>query len=295
MRTLGWWVAAVAIAVTACGQDDGGSTTGDVAGTSDAGADVATADTPAVDADAASPDGHDGGADASEAEVADFAKCTYSGRVVDDAGAPIDKVSIVICGEDATLCVKGTSKADGTWRVGGVARSDVAAKVLGGPSGHTSVSLPLAACAVPETELGDVVLFTPDAGATYDGVTGDWLQAHPSLALQLPPGVQTQMYEATFDLQAAAVALDKLHPLLAAEITPVAAFALVPYYPETPAPVPFEVTLPLASTTVGVYVLDYLTGQFLLVGDVAVDADGVATSTDQAGLPQLTWVAFVAR
>lgn len=294
-RFLGFWLVVALLGVAGCGGDNGGDL--GAADAVDARGDEPVADTEgdAAPGDLRVGDGQVADDTASDEVGGDFSTCAYSGRVVDDGGAPIEKVAIVICGEDVSKCVKGTSKADGTWRVSGTARTALGAKVLGGPSGHTSVSLPLAPCAHPDTDVGDVVLLAPDAGDDYDGVTGDWVQVHPHLALQLPPGVQTQMYETQFVAQAAEADASALHSLLTAQIEPLTAFALVPYDAETPAPVPFRVTLPVASTLVGVYVLDYLTGAFQFVEDVPVDADGVATSTDGGGLSQLTWVAFVAR
>jgi hypothetical protein len=282
------------IGLAACGTEGGGGDDGTGRG------EVAEADAnPEFDAhdDDGLLDGDavDDTGDVTADGLVDFNRCTFRGRVLDEAGAPIEKVSIVVCGEDASKCVKGTSKADGTWTVAGAARTALGAKVLGGPSGHTSVSLPLAPCATPTIDVDDVVLFVPAPGDGYDGVSDAWLQVHPDLALQVPPGAETQMYETEFQAQAAAVAPDKLHPLLAEQVEPVAVFALVPYYAEATGPIPFEATLPVASTTVGVYVLDYLTGEFLFVEDVAVDADGVARASEGGGLPQFTWVAFVER
>ena len=274
----------------ACGGADGGFEAAEDFGL---GSDAfeATADGALPDA---TPDAELADPDAQVADVPVPTSCAWRGRVLDEAGAPIEKVAIVICGEDVSKCVKATSKADGTWSVGGTARAELGAKVLGGSSGHTSVSLPLAPCTTADTDLGDVTLATPPQGQSYDGGGGDWLQVHPDLALQLPAGVETQMYETAFELQAAAVDLDTLHPLLAAQLSPLAVFALVPYDAETPEPVPFRVHLPVASTEVTAWVLDYLTGQFVSLGPVAVDASGVAESVEGGGLPQLTWVAFVA-
>jgi hypothetical protein len=295
MALLPLMVLAALVAATACGGDDGGGDVrpGDV--TSDPADPGPAADTNDAEASPDTPTADTPPASDVAPESLDLGSCAWHGRVLDQDGAPLAKVSVVICGEDVSKCVKATTQADGTWKQGGTARADLGAKFLGGPTGHASVSLPLAPCAVADTDVGDVVLPTPDPGTAYDGVSGDWLQVHPHLALRLPPGVQTSMYETSFVQQAAEVEPTALHPWLTAQIAPVTAFALVPYDAESPEPVPFRATLPVASTTVDVYVLDYLTGAFVLLGDVAVDADGVATSTTATALPQLTWVAFVPR
>jgi|GEM_PF-3631539 len=289
-------VLAILFGFVGCGAVDDGDPQGN-ADTSLT-ADVAEADTAAVDpneADATDQVVPDVAAPDTDGPANDFTSCTYLGRVVDEAGAPIEKATIVICGEEAQFCVKGTSKADGTWKVGGAKRLAMGIKVLGGVSGHTSVTLPQEPCATPETDLGDVVLFTPASGEVVTAVTGGPAQAHPDLRLDLPADLDFPNYEESTAVQAAEVDVSKMHRSLTAQITPLAAFAIVPYDTESPLPVPFDVKLPVASTTVGVYVLDYLTGIFLPLADVPVDAGGHARLATGGGLPQLTWVAFVAR
>lgn len=260
----------------------------------------------ADEADVAAPDG-DGpevrvdeiGApdedEGSEGEVATPSKCAYSGRVLDEGGAPIEKAVVVVCGEDALLCVKANSKADGTFTVGGAARAQLGVKVLGGKSGHTSLTLPQSPCDRPETDLGDIVLFTPAAGQVIEADLGGRVQAHPDLWLDLPADLSFPNYEEAVAVQAALIDLDKLHPALAVQLeAPVVAFAIVPYDTEVAAPVSFDAQLPVASTTVGVFVLDYLTGLFLPVAEVPVGADGRVHLSTEDGLTQMTWVAFVA-
>lgn len=290
------WVLGIVVGLASCaavGEDPTGygsdaTLTADVAGADRSEIDPNEADaTDKVVPEVASPD--------TDGPSNDFTSCTYLGRVVDETGAPIEKATVVICGEEAQYCVKGTSKADGTWKVGGAKRLEMGIKVLGGISGHTSVTLPQEPCLTPETDLGDVVLFTPATGEIVTAEAGGPVQAHPDLQLELPADLDFPNYEESTAVQAAQIDVSKMHGSLAAQITPLAAFAIVPYDTESPLPVPFDVRLPVASITVGVYVLDYLTGHFLPLADVPVDDQGHARLATGGGLPQLTWVAFVAR
>jgi hypothetical protein len=239
--------------------------------------------------------GASGEAVGNDDDVAAPSKCAYTGRVLDEGGAPIEKAAVVVCGEDALLCVKANTKADGTFTVGGAARAQLGVKVLGARSGHTSLTLPQSPCDRPETDLGDIVLSSPAAGQVIEAALGGGAQAHPDLWLDLPADLAFPNYEEAVAVQAALIDLDTLHPALAAQLeAPIAAFAIVPYDTEVATPVPFEAQLPVASTTVGVYVLDYLTGHFLPFAEVPVEADGRVHLSAENGLPQMTWVAFVA-
>jgi len=294
MARTGWigFGLALLLALAACGGDEG-QVTGDrdTAGVDAAGDDGAPAEANGPDA----PPSETDGPDADQPDWGDFDTCTYTGRVTDPAGQPLTGLPVVICSETSPFCGSDKSDETGTWRVSGLERTALGAKVLGALAAHSSLTLPLAACTQPDTDLGTIVVYPLPAGEVVAAAAGGPAQVHPDLHLDLPAGLEFPNYDESSAMQAAAVDVAALHPSLAAQITPVAAFAIAPYGTKAPGPVPFQARLPLTGGEVDVYVLDHLLGTFLPQFSVSVGADGMAAAPAGQGLAELTWVAFVAR
>ena len=248
-------------------------------------ADVLIPDTPRADV----PEG----LEATQPDWGDFDACIYSGRVTDPQGQPLEGLPVVICSEDSPFCGSDKTDAQGAWRVAGLQRTALGAKVLGALLGHSSVTIPLAACERPETDIGTILSYPLPAGQVVTAAEGGSAQAHPDLRLDLPAGLEFPNFDEAIAIQAAAVDVTALHPNLAAQITPVAAYAIAPYDTKAPAAVPIEARVPLSGGQVDVLVLDHLLGTFRLAFTAPVGADGLVTSPTGEGLPELTWVAFV--
>jgi hypothetical protein len=219
-----------------------------------------------------------------------FDSCTYSGRVVDPSGAPLVGLPVVICSEESPFCGSGKTQDDGTWKVSGLDRIPLGAKVLGALTGMSSVTIPLDTCSQPSTDIGTVTLAPLAAGELVVAAEGGSIAAHPELRLDLPPGLSFPNYEAETEIRAARLDPSTIHPNILAKISPRAVFAIAPYDTEAPSPVAFEASLPELSGAVAVYVLDHLTGHPHKICDSEV-VDGLVTCAD-AGLTELTWVLF---
>jgi hypothetical protein len=218
----------------------------------------------------------------------DSPACSVTGRVLDDDGAPVANLPLVLCD---TQCKKGETAEDGSFSFPAAHENAQALEVKGGTLGLTSVTVPVPACGEGERHLGDLPVVGLAVGEQCVAADGGVIQACPELKLHLTGPVWFPNYEESIAVHGARLTQEQIPPAILAQVTPLAAFALDPYGTTASGPISAEITLAeLATLTqVQVYVLDHFKGT-VLPAYVAPVVEGRVVTPEGQGLPELSWI-----